>query len=244
MKALELFLCKRARKVVVVTNGFKKTLIADGIPAEKIEIITNGVDVNETKITASQNKLVLSYFGTLGLSQNISDTFQYADTISRCSNEFEYLIIGEGAQKDNLKKKVEQSKFSFVKMLPGMPADDLEPYYRTTQWSVITLRKSDNFKYTIPSKLFQVMGRGIAVLFIGPDGETAEIIRTYNAGLALTGTIEEDNAELEKFFAKPDWQDELSAMGQRGRAAVLENYSRKKLAMKYIDIMNGVKNNG
>lgn len=244
MKALELFLCKRAKMVVVVTNGFKKTLVTDGIPIEKIEVITNGVDVDKIEMTTSQGKLVLSYFGTLGLSQNISDSFRYAEVISQYCDNFEYLMIGEGAQKDGLKKEVEQSRFSFVKMLSGMPASELEPYYGTTQWSVITLKKSENFKYTIPSKLFQVMGRGIAVLFIGPDGETADIIRDYKAGLVLTGTIEEDKAELEKFLSNPNWQDELSVMGQRGRAAVLENYSRKNLAMKYINLMNGVTRNG
>jgi hypothetical protein len=39
MKFLELFLCKKAEKVVVVTNGFKKTLVEEGIPQNKIEVM-------------------------------------------------------------------------------------------------------------------------------------------------------------------------------------------------------------
>lgn len=240
MKSLELFLCRKAKKVVVVTNGFKKILVSDGIPAEKIVVITNGVDVKQAEFDENNDKTILSYFGTLGVSQDIFSTFQYAKAISDYCDDFEYLIIGDGAQKEEIQEKAKSGKFPFVKMLPGMPADELEPYYGFTKWSVITLRKSDNFRYTIPSKLFQIMGRGIAVLFIGPDGETAEIIRKYNAGLALTGSVTEDLEELKRFCNKPDLEQRLIEMGQNGRKAVLDHYSRKKLAEQYINLMNGI----
>jgi len=187
MKWLELFLCKKASKIVVVTSGFKKILVDDGVPEEKIEVITNGVDVGRAEgAYDSGKKFVLSYFGTLGISQNIIYTFEYGRMISRLVDDFEYLIIGEGAQKREIEDHIRQYDNYSIRILHGMPSEELEPYYRNTQMSVITLRKSDDFKYTIPSKLFHVMGRGIAVLFIGPDGETAEIIRKYKSGI---GTV-------------------------------------------------------
>lgn len=238
MKWLEMHLCKKAKKVVVVTNGFKKTLIEDGIPEAKIEVITNGVDVQECKDAYNlEKKFIMSYFGTLGISQNICDTFEYGETISSVIAEFEYLIIGEGAQKDEIQRKVESTGSSFIKMLPGMKSEELEPYYNDTQLSIVTLKKSDNFKYTLPSKLFQIMGRGIAVLFIGPDGEAAEIIRKYHTGIALTGTKEQDIQILKDFFMKNNWREELKKMGSNGRIAVEKNYSRRKLAEDYISIL-------
>ena len=48
MRALELHLCKKAAKVVVVTNGFKEKLITEGISETRIDVITNGVDVLPT----------------------------------------------------------------------------------------------------------------------------------------------------------------------------------------------------
>lgn len=236
MKKLELYLCRKAQRIVVVTNGFKKTLVEDGIKAQKIEVITNGVDVNTSGgMYDIDKKFILSYFGTLGLSQNIIDTFDYALNISEWVNEFEYLIIGEGAQKKEIEQKTKNSPF--VKMLPGMSVKELEIYYCDTQMSIITLRKSENFKYTIPSKLFQIMGRGIAVLFIGPDGETADIIRENRSGIALVGTKEEDIRELKSFFLQTDWRKQLQEMGENGRKAVEKQYSRGKLAEYYIDVL-------
>lgn len=240
MKRLELFLSKRASKVVVVTDGFKKTLINDGIPINKIEVITNGVDVEPAEgAYNSGKKKVLSYFGTLGLSQNIVDTFEYGKAIAEIVDDFEYLIIGEGAQKTDIEKYCVDN--SFIRMLPGMSAAELEPYYNNTQLSVITLRKSDDFKYTIPSKLFQIMGRGIAVLFIGPDGETADIIRRYKAGLVLTGSKEEDIRKLVDFFSQNNWKYKMAEMGANGRKAVEENYTRTKLAENYINLLKATR---
>lgn len=240
MKWLELRLCKKAIKVVVVTNGFKKTLVEAGVPAEKIEVITNGVDVERAQGAYNDGKkIMLSYFGTLGISQNIKDTFAYAKVINDAVPELEYLIIGDGAQKAEIEEAAKS--VSFVRMIPGMSATALEPYYKDTQLSVITLRKSDDFKYTIPSKLFQVMGRGIAILFIGPDGESAEIIRKFNAGIALTGTTEEDLSELKEFFSRDDWRDQLKHMGDNGRKAVEDHYSRTKLAEDYICVLDAAR---
>lgn len=242
MKWLELHLCKKAQKVVVVTNGFKKVLVEEGVPDSKIEVITNGVDVEKCKnVYDSKKKFVLSYFGTLGISQNISNTFAYGQMIDSLVGNFKYLIIGEGAQKAEILETVKKTKTKFIEVLPGMTSEKLEEYYNNTQLSVVTLNKSENFKYTLPSKLFQIMGRGIAVLFIGPEGEAADIIRKYNTGIALTGTKEQDLEELKRFFLQKNWKAELEKMGGNGYTAVEQYYSRRKLAEKYILMLEDIK---
>lgn len=187
----------------------------------------------------SKDKLILSYFGTLGLSQNVSITFPYAAKIQEIIKDFEYLIIGDGARADDVKSSAQI--YDFIHIMPGMPPEKLEPYYAKTLLSVVVLNKSENFKYTIPSKLFQVMGRGVAVLFIGPDGESAEIVRDSNAGIVLTGTFDEDIKILSSFFLRPDWQNHLQTLGKNGARTVKEKYSRKHLAQKYLEILESVR---
>ena len=240
MKFLELFLSRRAAKVVVVTNGFKKILVEDGIPAEKIAVITNGVDATPCCSESSNDKLVLSYFGTLGISQNITDTFPYAQKISELCDSFSYLIIGEGAQREQIEAAVRSGATPFIDIMRGMTARELEPYYAKSALSLIALKKSENFRYTIPSKLFQIMGRGIAVLFIGPDGEAAEIIRDNHCGIVLAGTQEEDMQVLTDFFTKEDWKNELARMGKNGAKTVQKHYTRTALAIEYEKLLTDV----
>ena len=242
MKALELFLCRKAKSVIVVTNGFKNVLQKDGIDPQKIFVISNGVDITEENTKRElENKFVLSYFGTLGLSQNIIGTFDYAQKIKKHCDNFEYLLIGEGAQKNRIEEHIRLQKYDFIRQFSGMSSQELEKYYKLTELSVITLQKTDDFKYTIPSKLFQVMGRGIAVMYIGPAGEAADIINNYQAGLTLTGTLEEDLKTLDDFFSDRDWNRKIQIMGQNGKKTVKEHYSRRKLAKDYMEIMEQVR---
>jgi glycosyltransferase involved in cell wall biosynthesis len=236
MKKLELFLCKKSKKVIVVTEGFKEVLISEGIEKKKIFVITNGVDVSRKVKLEKLEKLVISYFGTLGISQNISQIIGYIDFLKNSIEKLECLIIGEGAEKERIKENIKAKKY--IKILDGMPLNKLEKYYKITLLSIVTLKNSENFKYTIPSKLFQIMGRGIAVLYIGPEGEASNIIKKYNCGISLTQDIYKNIKILEEFFSEANWKEKLVVMGENGRKAIIERYSREKLAKEYITILN------
>ena len=45
LEKLELFLYRRAERIVAVTNSFKSDLVGRGIDAEKIDVVVNGVDL-------------------------------------------------------------------------------------------------------------------------------------------------------------------------------------------------------
>lgn len=239
MRFLELFLCRRAKRVVVVTHGFQTILEENGIPKGKIRVITNGVDVSVTE-KKDTGEFIVSYFGTLGISQNLRQLFPYFDVISSCVPRSKLLLIGEGAEKEKLRQEIALSQRNDRELLDGVTAAELEPYYGISAMSVAVLNPSDNFRYTLPSKIFQIMGRGIPLLFVGPKGEAAEIIDGAGAGLTLTGTEEENRNKLATFFSTPHWEQDLKKMGENGAALVREQYSRKKLAEAYLEILSEI----
>lgn len=238
MKKFELFFCRRARHVVVVTNGFKEVLSSDGIDKNKISVIKNGVKILPyTERKVSRDGIKLSYFGTLGISQRVEETFPYAAEMAKNQDGFTYQVIGEGAQRAAIEAMLAKGNYPYIQLLHGMMPKELEFYYGKTNLSVVKLTKSEDFKYTLPSKLFQIMGHGIAVLFIGPEGEAAEIICEYDAGIVLSGTLQEDLQVLRDFFGQPDYQEQLNQMGRNGYEAVCRYYDRKVLAMDYLDLL-------
>lgn len=238
MKKLELFLCQRARRVVVVTNGFKEVLMDDGIDGNKITVITNGVEILPfTQDLEADGGICLSYFGTLGISQKIEETLLYADEIAKAQGQFTYQIIGEGAQRGAIEALLAEGNHPYVELHHGMTPKELEAYYGKTNLSVVKLAKSEDFRYTLPSKMFQIMGRGIAVLYIGPDGEAADILRKNHAGIVLCGTLEEDMETLRRFFSQEDYRDQLNQMGRNGYEAVCRCYDRKSLAREYLGVL-------
>ena len=239
MRGLELFLCKKAKRVVVVTEGFKKELAMAGIDPDKIVVLTNGVNEVSLHEHRFDQGVVFSYMGTLGLSQDIPGSIDYIGELKKHCDNIKYLIIGEGATKGQIVSRVNDDRLDYVKVMNGMSMDELEKYYDETNMSVVTLKKSDDFKYTIPSKIFQCMGRGIPVLFIGPEGEAADIIRKNNAGIALTKDTRDDVRELVSFFSQDDYKEKLCKMGENGYNVAKEKYTRKKIAERYIDVLKG-----
>jgi glycosyltransferase involved in cell wall biosynthesis len=79
------------------------------------------------------------------------------------------------------------------------------------------------------------MGRKKPIIFIGPEGEASDIINSAKCGLTLydNETVILKNKILD-FIKKGDSQ----ILGNNGYNFVLQNYNRKNLCKKYIDIIN------
>jgi colanic acid biosynthesis glycosyl transferase WcaI len=237
----ELFLCRSAHKVIVVTNGFKKVLIENGVTENKISVITNGMvvkDLENTEQSEKKDKFIISYFGTLGISQDIKNIFRYLKHINVSDQTTQCMIIGDGAQKNELMEYIDNQGLNDLILLPGISQEELERFYGLSDLCMVVLRDSSDFQHTIPSKVFQIMGRGRPILYIGPDGEAAEIIRRAGAGIILANNYECNIETLNEFFSQKDATGRLRQMGINGYGFAKENYDRNRLAEEYINILD------
>lgn len=244
MRALELRFARSADRVVVLTEGFRKSFTGYGIDASKIDVVPNGADVQSAAKVVSDREVRLGYFGTLGLSQNIPKTLELAALIERVSAvPVRYTLIGEGAARHEVENAL-CSGYPFAELHHGMSPEQLERYYRECDLTFVSLQRSDSFRATVPSKIFQSFARGVPVLFVGPDGEAAEIIRDAGAGLVLCGSDEDNEKVLRAFFGDPDWRQRLAAMGERAQKLMQESYSREVLAERMLKVLCGIAKNG
>lgn len=234
MKHLEILMARKADSVIVLTESFKKTFVRDGVDDSKVFVIPNGAEVVDLpKIDSSG--LRIGYFGTLGISQAIPETIEMTARLAESDLGFEYIIIGEGAARTLVKEAANNRKY--VKLLHGMPKEKLESYYVEIDMSVVSLQRSNAFAGTLPSKIFQSWARGIPVLFFGPDGEAARLIRDNDLGLTLCGTDEENESALLSFFNDPNIKNRLEDMGKRAKIMIENNYSREKLGLLALNVL-------
>lgn len=237
MKFLELHLAHKANHIVVLTSGFKDKFTENKIPESKITVIPNGADIKEMKHVHNNEKINLGYFGTMGISQDVPYTLQIAQFIREVTdNEIDYLLIGEGAAKNELAEIIDNNTMEFVTLLPGMPKEELEKYYSNCDFTFVSLQRADEFKATIPSKIFQSLARGVPVIFVGPDGEAAEIIRNSNTGLVLSGS-DEDNERMIRGFFDDDWRKKLDVMRKNAFKLIELEYSRSLLANRMLEVL-------
>ena len=238
MRFCEVTLAKKSKRVVVLTNGFRSILAREGVDSSVMAVVPNGADPRPRKGHPAKEGLVFGYFGTMGISQDVPGTLGLAAVASEASGQdLRYILIGDGAARDTVNALLSSGSYSFAELMDGMPQEELEPYYGLCHMTVVSLRKSPRFEATIPSKIFQSFARGVPVLFSGPEGEAARIIKEAGAGLVLAGTREEDEELLRHFFSSGTWRDDIESMGIRALNVLKQSYSRSTLAGRMLEVV-------
>jgi len=196
LERLELFLYRRAKVVVAVTESFRRNLTARGIDPQKIAVITNGVDLSRFQPQARDPELaerfgltgqfVLGYIGTHGMAHALETLLDAAARIQALPEgaRIRFVLLGDEARKQALKARAEQMGLDNVLFLDTVPKAEVPRYWSLLDVSIIHLRKADNFTQVIPSKLFECMGMGIPVLH-GVTGESAGIVEREGVGLVF-----------------------------------------------------------
>ncbi len=239
MKALEFSFCRAAKKIVVLTNGFKDELSENGVPERMITVVPNGADLVPCTHTWSST-LRLGYFGTMGISQDVIRTLELAAGLHREGLLESYTLIGEGAMRSSVEERLASEVYSFATLGHGIPKDELEPWYGRVHMTVVSLQRNKDFTGTVPSKIFQSFARGTPVLFIGPDGEAARLVRESGGGIALCGDDQECADTLAKFASSPDLPSKLLEMEGRAVDYMRRNYTRRILAERMLDVLSEV----
>lgn len=198
LEKLELFLYRKAAKIVSVTESFRKVLVQRGIAAEKIEVVTNGVDLSRFNPQAKDGELarqlglegvfVAGYIGTHGMAHGLETLLNAAQILK--DEPVKFLFLGAGARKAALMEQAKTLGLENVLFLDSVPKEEVVRYWSLLDVSIIHLKKTELFTSVIPSKLFECMGMGIPVLH-GVAGESAEIVERERVGLVF----EPENAD-------------------------------------------------
>ncbi|WP_456324481.1 glycosyltransferase family 4 protein, partial [Desulfonauticus submarinus] len=242
LEKIELRLYKSANRVVSVTDSFKQNLIKRGINAEKIEVIYNGAnlelfyprhkDTDLVNRLGLQNKFVVGYIGTHGMAHGLDFILK---SIKNIEQEFHFLFIGDGAEKENLLKLKDKLGLKNVTFLNPIKKEDVPKYLSVCDVSLVPLKKSNTFKTVIPSKIFESSAMQIPIL-LGVEGEAKLIIEKYKAGVCFEPENKDD------FLKSLHIIKEKYSLFLEGCRQLALNFDRKKLALKMLNILKEVAN--
>lgn len=231
---------KSAKSIIVVTDSFKEKLTARGIDSRKIHVIKNGVDKTlfrpmkkDTVLIRElglEGKTVIGYIGTHGMAHKL-------DFILRCANRlqdsnYHFLLLGDGAERENLLRLKEELGCRNVTMLSSVPKSEVKRYISILDICLINLRKSELFKTVIPSKIFENAAMGIPIL-MGVEGEAKQIVESYNAGVCFEPENEDDFFSKLRIFEN---KEKYSSF-KKGCLDLANDFDRKKLADKMYGII-------
>jgi glycosyltransferase involved in cell wall biosynthesis len=243
LESIELFLYRNAKFVVSVTESFTKNIASRGINSNKLHTITNGVDLtryfpiekDEALIDSLKlnNKFIALYIGAHGISQGLTSIIESARLL-KDNPTIHFLFVGEGADKDKIMALASDYNLNNITFLPGQDKAKVTSFYSIMDVGLVPLKDIPLFKTFIPSKMFEMMGMGKPII-ASVCGE-AEVILNKSKGALVAEP--ENSSQIADHILKLSKDNSLQeSLSKNGLEFVKENYNRKTLAKKYIDIM-------
>ena len=242
------FLYRRCDRLVVVTPAFRDYLVAHWqVPAEKISVVENAVDTNLFNPRKSdpalrstlkaKNKFVVSYIGTLGMAHGLETVLEAASLLQTKAPEVLFLLVGEGAEKENLISAARSRGITNLRFLGQQPRESIPAYICASDACLVLLKRTELFKTVLPTKMLEFMACGRPVI-LGVDGHARNIVEKANAGIFIRPENFHDLADAVIRLAENSPLRE--SLGNNGRQYVMQHFSRRKTANEYIGLLEDV----
>jgi glycosyltransferase involved in cell wall biosynthesis len=248
LERMELAAYAAADQVVVVSEGFRGDLIRRGVPAAKVHTVRNGVDPGRftpstvaspglrARLGAAPGDCLVLYAGTHGISQELSAIADAAALLGGQAihgGAIRFAFVGDGADKRRLERRIADLGLRNVVLLPGVPNAEMPELLAAADICLVPLRRVPLFATFIPSKMFEYLATGKAVIG-SVTGEAARILA--EAGAVVVPP--QDSASLAAAIAELAASPALRAtIGQEGRAFVERCCDRATLAREYRKIL-------
>jgi glycosyltransferase involved in cell wall biosynthesis len=200
------------------------------------EVIINGVDIGRfgpqhadpaaRSLLGTDGRITFIYAGVMGVAQGLDRILDVAARV-RDLLQVQFVLVGEGAERGPLQRRIESEKLDNVRMVGPQPKERIPCLLAAADGMFNVLK----FKIpgAVPSKIYEAMATGLPILF-GGEGEGARRILEARAGLVVPyDDIDGLEEAVRRLVSSPALRQQY---GHAGRLAAEKLYSRKEIARR------------
>jgi len=239
------FTFKIAAKIIVLSEGMKKTLVENKkVPENKVTIIPLWgkpevrLDTESSLIRKELNikddELLLLYAGNMGVLYPLEIILDSAKKLNNIPVKF--LFIGDGVKKKSLLEKVEKENIKNVYFLPFQNEKKFVQILNSSDICIVIINKSlQNLAF--PSKTFTFLSAGKPVITIAnPDADIVKMISQYDCGWSVK---DEDEFFL-LILSLYKCREKIKIKGVKARETYEKVYKKEKIIENYIQVLNSL----
>ena len=248
-RVIENFTYKHADKIIVISEDFKRNIMAKGVPEEKIVVVYNWVDQNAVvnverennklfdKYNLDRSKFYIEYSGNIGLSQNMDMLLEVMEDLQNNYPDINLVLVGEGAYKAQVEKIVADKQLKNVVMLPFQPYEDISYVFSLGDVGLV-ISKPGTGAASVPSKTWSIMSASRPVLANFDENELKDILAGNECGIFTKAGDKE--AFKQSIITLYENRDLCKQYGKNGRQFVMDNLTREVGTQKYVDVIKNV----
>lgn len=220
----------RADRVLVVSGPLRKHVIGLGVPAERIAIFPNGVDLERFVPSGPPPRRdvpLVVYAGRFEAWQGVESLERLA---ARSGRSFRLRVIGFTEEDRVLEERIRAASPGAVETIRRVPQEELARLLEEGDLLLIPREPSPAAEVAMPTKFGEYLALGRPVL-LTRVGEPAALVEEERCGI-VTGTGGDALADgVTRFAALP--VEERRAMGERARALAERVFDWKKIGAAY-----------
>jgi glycosyltransferase involved in cell wall biosynthesis len=249
-RKIEDYAYRNADIIITISEDFKENILAKGVPESKIKVIPNWVNTeNVYAVNRDDNILFhkyhldpslfyICYSGNIGHSQNLELLLSVAKRIREELPSVHFVLIGEGAAKEETKQKIESEKIDNITMLPFQDYS-LIPHVFSLGDAGLIISKPGVGGSSVPSKTWSIMAaeRPIIASF-DINSELAKLITISETGIVADAGDEAALIEAIRLLVN-DFNKRLK-MGSNGVKYLKEHANKEMSVRQYLSAMNEV----
>lgn len=236
---------RNSDKIIAISNDIKRSMVARGVPAEKIEVVYNWVDEKAVQPVAKEDnplfeefgldrsKFTIVYAGNLGNAQNIGIVLDGAKELP----EVQFAVFGSGGLENDVRKRISDEGLTNVHLNPLQPVERVKYVYSLGDACIVSCKEGLGGS-AMPSKSWSIMSCGRPVVASFDEGELKEILENNNCGVfSHAGNVKEFVAAIKQLATN---REKCEEMGRNARQFILDNLTKEVGAKKYVDIIKSV----
>nr|WP_314542796.1 TIGR04063 family PEP-CTERM/XrtA system glycosyltransferase [uncultured Massilia sp.] len=228
-RALETYALKRADAVTTICEGLRKDIVARGIPADKVTVIPNAVDIDKFSVGGSadlqlKDKLGLSgsrligFIGSFYAYEGLDVLLRAVPKLAARMPDLRVLLVGGGPQDQQLRRLAKDLNIEDKVVFTGrVPHDQVNAYYDLLDVLVyprLSMRLTD---LVTPLKPLEAMAQG-RILAASDVGGHLELIADGKTGVLFRA--DDPDSLADKVGALLEAQQQWPALRQAGREYV------------------------
>lgn len=201
----------------------------------KVTIIENWADldiVSPMELGMHPNRFVLEYAGNIGRVQGLQAMME---DIKVAGNEkMEFHLWGTGAEEISLKAYALEHRMKNIVFHGSYLRSMQSEVINSCDMALVTLTEG-MFGLGVPSKTYNIMAAGKAVLFIGePNSEIGLLVKEKQVGYVFDPS---DREGIVKFLSELSVEkcSEFAEMGKRAREVAEKEYAKEIILNKFIE---------
>ena len=244
-RVIEDFTYRNADKIIVISEDFKRNIMAKGVPEEKIEVIYNWVDEEAVvdvlraenklfdKYGLDRDKFYVTYNGNIGLTQNMDMLLEVARGLLPYE-DVHFVLVGEGAYKEQVERIIKDQNLTNVTLLPFQPYEDISHVFSLGDVSLV-ISKPGVGANSVPSKTWSIMSASRPVLANFDENELKTIIERHDCGIFTKAGDKE--AFKEAILTLYGDRNLCERYGRNGRQFIMKNLTKEIGTRKYVNVI-------